>query len=172
MKKKILYVVKLITTLGLVLYFLDHINLRESLAVLKKTNLPIFFAAILITAISWYLSAIRWRAVLGVMSVKIPAAKLFFINLIGTFYGIVLPGGKLSGDAISAHRFTKSYGGEADNKKYFFSALVDRIMGLLTIAVFLSLYFLAHRPIIKILGDQTMLLGFIVIALTVIGILG
>ncbi len=171
MKAKLIYFSKIGVTLGLLAYFLTKVNLRDSYVAIKAADPKLFLFAIVITVISWYLAAIRWSAVLGLMQTQASASQLFRINLIGTFYSMVLPGGKLAGDAMSAHRFTKYQSQGGYSKKYFLSVVMDRFFGMLGIFIFLGFYLLARRSGVSALGRQEWLVGLITVTLAGLGLL-
>lgn len=170
MRKNFSYLFKIAVTAGLIWYFLGKINIRDSLAAAKEANLPIFFGALLLTAASWFLSALRWRKILSFADIVVSPFKLFLYNLIGNFYGIVLPGGKVSGDVMCAYRFTKDAGEDGNGRKYFLSVFADRFLGMLTMSLFLSVYFIFGHPIIQIFGGYTTVIALLVVGGSIIGL--
>jgi glycosyltransferase 2 family protein len=170
-KKYITYIVKLGITALLIWYFLGKINIIESFGVLVNTNIAVFIFSLFVVGVSWFFNAMRWRYILKMVHIDVSPWKLYLYNLIGNFYGIVLPGGKLSGDLMCAYRFTKDQGEENERKKYFLSVFADRFSGMLVMLIFFSLYFVFGVGITTaVFEESTWLVGVLVIILSIGGL--
>lgn len=177
MKKYVSYVIKGAITGGLILFFLRSIDISASIEALTHTNGAYFFFSLLVVFIGWIFTALRWKLLLQMMDVHVRVQKLFLYNLVGNFYGIVLPGGKVSGDIMCAYRFTKEEQRERGgvpigsiNKKYFFSVIGDRLLALVSMVMMLAVYFIVSHPAVRIFEGYQTGIGIVVIAGALLGL--
>ena len=150
---------------------LKKIDTASLWTALKNADPWLFAAAVGLSALSWIMSAIRWQEVLRVMNAKVSWPILFSANITSIFYSMILPGGKVSGDAISAYRITRRFGAAGNKTAYVFSVIMDRIFGVLTFLIFLSLYFIFNEPTIYVLGGQKFVAGLMAIVGAIVGAL-
>jgi len=172
MKKAALFLLKFATTVGIVWFLFQKVDFASAWEAVRSVSLKYFLLGFTISAFSWYLNSVRWSKLLEIAGIQVSAFKLFLYNLIGNFYSIILPGGKLTGDAVCAYRFTKDFSEPESRGKYFISVFIDRFLGVYTIVFLLSLFFIFQHPIIYIFGESTaLLLGAIMVSITVGGLI-
>ncbi|MDD5547596.1 MAG: lysylphosphatidylglycerol synthase transmembrane domain-containing protein [Candidatus Pacebacteria bacterium] len=168
MKKTILYFLRIVLTAAVVWYFFQKINLEKSFEAVKQADFLIFLSALAVSLIAWIFNSLRWRQIFLAANINMPAKKLFLYNLVGVFYGVVLPGGKLTGDAVCAHRLTEDNSENGYDKRYFLSILMDRAIGMLTMIFFVSVYFIFKKPFYN-LGWQSDAFGYFLLAADLLG---
>lgn len=135
MRAKIFFLLKIVATVGLVAYLFTKIDARRVYAALLLADWRFVALSFVSSVTAWYFSAWRWRTLLDPQGSELSVSKLLTFNLIGNFYGMVLPGGKLSGDAMGAYRLSGSVQNIA-TEKIFTSLVADRLFGFLTIIFF------------------------------------
>lgn len=140
MRAKIFFLLKIVVTVGLVAYLFTKIDARRVYATLFLADWRFIAPSFVSSVTAWYFSAWRWRTLLDPQGSELSALKLFIFNLVGNFYGMVLPGGKLSGDAMGAYRLSGSVQ-NITTEKIFTSLIADRLFGFLTIIFFDGLLF-------------------------------
>ena len=130
-----------------------------------------FLLAAFLLGISWWINSLRWGALLEVFNVKIKFSRLFLYNLVGAFYGIVLPGGKITGDLVRAYQITRDHQGEREIKnQIFLLSFVDVGMGMLGYVIFASIFFIIGHPSVNYLGSNSFIVGGILLLMMVIGL--
>jgi len=117
--------------IGLFLYILIKLNLKEVFKQIAETNK--FYLLIAVFLVSFYLffQTLKWHILARKQGMKIPFLESFKINIISDFYGLVTPG-KL-GSVIRAS-YLKKY---ADVGKGLSNFVIDKVLDLG------SLFFLA-----------------------------
>jgi uncharacterized protein (TIRG00374 family) len=168
MKKIAIYCLKISFTLFFIWYFLQKIDLRSALDAIQGSSPFLFLLALGFVAVSWIFTALRWRTILSSIGINVTGVRLFVYNLIGNFYGIILPGGKVTGDLMSAYRLTNGESGNYYRTKYFLSMLADRFLGMFIMVIILSFYFVFSSPVISVFGNNALFLGAVFVG----GVLG
>ena len=131
--RKLNIILKILTSFGLVSWFIYSSELDgiES-ALLSVSQSPllivglivIFFAALLVNTIKWFLLLRSYTI-----------GTLFTFTLIGIYYSLVLPG-QIAGEAVKAYKLGK---GRKDAEQIAASVIIDRLtgfIGLLIVGVF------------------------------------
>ncbi|PIT92427.1 MAG: hypothetical protein COU08_02430 [Candidatus Harrisonbacteria bacterium CG10_big_fil_rev_8_21_14_0_10_42_17] len=168
MKKSLAYIARLVVTIGLLVVLVKHINVKEVLAIVKNVNSGWFIVALGVGVGGLVVNAMRWREILKASKVEIPIMTVLRCNLVGVFYGIILPGGKVTGDTISAYRLIKDTGGKDDIKKYIISIVADRFVGVFAILSVIFSFFIINHPSTLLFKEQKDIVG-IGLALLIVG---
>lgn len=165
MKSKPFFVFKIAVSAALVWLLATKIDFSEFAADFLKINPLYFLGAILAMAAVWLLNSERWRILLDVFSLKDKTRRLFLYVLAGMFYGIVLPGGRVSGDLVRAYQISRDQSGDGQAKRQaFLSVFLDRGIGFAIFAVFAGFYFILGHPASEYLGYQPVFLTFGILA--------
>jgi glycosyltransferase 2 family protein len=170
MKKWAMYGLKIAITVGLLTILIANINTEETLKELQKVNLQWFAAAVGVGIIGIAFNALRWQRLLRLDGIHVRILRVLHYNMIGIFYSIVLPGGKLTGDAFSAYRLMRDNKEKGFHKEYFLSLIADRFLGVLSIFILLSVYVIVSPDTFAVLGIHTLTISTIVLAITLGGI--
>jgi uncharacterized protein (TIRG00374 family) len=89
------------------------------------------------------LSAIRWQILLRVQGIQLSWGRVFLLTLIGVFFNFFIPGGT-GGDVVKIYYLLKETPGK--RSLALLSVLVDRILGLLGLAVLAAVLLGAQWP--------------------------
>ena len=126
LKNKLLNVLKIVISAGMLAYVLLTVNLRDlGYAILVARWEYLILAAILAIG-GVALRAVRWRALLRALGIVVPLGRLVKLYFVGTFFNIFLPTG-FGGDAIrmiELARYSKQ------TPEAIGTVLVDRATGL------------------------------------------
>jgi uncharacterized membrane protein YbhN (UPF0104 family) len=102
-----------------------------------RAKLPVVLGLFVLYLFSTFIWAVRWRALLGLARVKVPALELWKITLQAQAGGILLPGG-VAGDALRI-AYVREHAPDAPLAKLMASILADRVVGLVTLALLATL---------------------------------
>lgn len=171
MSKNLIYLLKIAATAVLIWFLLSKIDLSRFFSEMRNVSLGSFLLAIFLSGISWWINSLRWGALLEIFNVKIKSSRLFLYNLVGAFYGIVLPGGKITGDLVRAYQIARDHQGEREIKnQIFLISFIDVGMGLLGYVIFAALFFIIGQQSINYLGPGSLIIGGILLLMAVLGL--
>lgn len=171
MQKYITFSLKLGITALLVWLLFRNVDLATFWVELRKISFGYLLVSIAFMAIAWWLNTVRWRVLLEIFTISMPTYKLFIHNLVSIFYSFVLPGGKLTGDAVRAYQIAKTHDGDRMQKKQLvLITVLDRGIGLLGLLVLTSIYFIIGHSAGEVLGVAQIPLIIITIIATLLGL--
>ena len=171
MLKNLIYLLKIAATAILIWFLLSKIDLPRFFSEMRNVDIDSFLLAVLLSGIGWWINSLRWGALLEIFNVKIKSPRLFLYNLVGIFYGIVLPGGKITGDLVRAYQIARDHRGEREMKnQIFLLSFVDVGMGLLGYVIFAGIFFIIGHPSINYLGSSSFIIGAILLLMAVLGL--
>lgn len=127
LRKKAVYALKILLTLGLLSILLMQTDLTQIYHTFSQLSATAILLALLLTFSALWVGAIKWHLLLP----DYAATLLFKLNLIATYYAIVLPG-QLVGEVVKAYRLGK---GRLDAEHIAASVVIDKITGLLGILI-------------------------------------
>ncbi len=139
-KKKIWFVLKLIVSMGLLLYLITGVQFASVLLQWEQANIYFLFFGGIVYLISIFVVAFRWKVTLSAMDIEVPLRNVFSIYFMGFFFNNFLPS-SAGGDIMRIYYIT----GKTQNKTGAFSSVfVERLLGFFTLVFFglLSLFFL------------------------------
>ena len=123
--------VKFLIAAAVIIWFFRNQG-HDLLSEVDKFNFLVLLPALLLTLLSTWVSAIRWRDLAESSGISLTPGKAFSLTMQGMFFSLVIPGGAIGGDvvkmaALSAHirPGTRTEG--------FFSILMDRLVGMLAL---------------------------------------
>lgn len=126
MKKKITLIVKITVSLGLIVYALRSVDI---FAILKAMESAIFYfilIALLLIAIGFIISALRWQILLKAQHIDISKFQLIKYYLVGSFFNNFLPT-TIGGDIMRTYDVSKTSKSLAQS---FAVIIVERLSGL------------------------------------------
>lgn len=171
MSKTLIYFLKVAATILLIWFLLSKIDLLRFFSEMRNVGPDSFLLAIFLSGIAWWINSLRWGALLEIFNVKIKSSRLFLYNLVGVFYGIVLPGGKIAGDLVRAYQIARDHQGEREMKnQIFLLSFIDVGMGLLGYVIFAGTFFIIGHPSINYLGPSSFIIGAILLLMTALGL--
>lgn len=140
MKKKLVFLGKLVVSLGLIIYLATLIDWPRAITTIRSANLPLLLLAPFISLISFLIAGgVRWRLILLDNGVDFPLWQAFRGYLLGLFYGTFLPG-VLGGDAVRVAvcvQRTKCSVGTATA-----AVLLERVSGVVSLFTILFMVYL------------------------------
>lgn len=129
--QKIKIILKLLFASCLIYWFLHKNDLSKISASIASLPLYIYLFAVALIFLAVLLNSAKWLIILRGYNL----IKLFELNLIGQYYGLILPG-QLLGDGAKAYILSKD---KIDTEEIWVSVFFDKvtgIIGLLLVGVF------------------------------------
>ncbi len=165
-----LKLVRVAISVGLLGYLLSKVESSEVISTLAKAD-PLWLGlAIAMLAIGKIIIGTRWRLLIEAQGVKIRLTSLISSILIGMFFGSVLPT-KIGGDVVRAYDVTEK--SDASIAYGLGSVVIDRILGVLGLALFAAFTLLLARgafpdsgayalPVVAVLIFATTMLAILI----------
>ncbi len=133
LKKAVLTTLQVAVTLGLLWFVFHDPKVRAEMAdALTHANPIWILGGVLAYGLVELLTAWRWQLLLRVQGITLSWARVFLLMLIGVFFNFCIPGGT-GGDVVKIFYLLKETPGQRGVA--MLSVLVDRILGLLGLAV-------------------------------------
>ncbi|MEI7835561.1 MAG: lysylphosphatidylglycerol synthase transmembrane domain-containing protein [Planctomycetota bacterium] len=107
-----------------------HDGLASSLRHVRH-SLPLVGLAVLVTLVSYFLTALRWRALLGLQDIRIGPWEALRLTFLGMFFNIVVPG-TVGGDLVKAYYAARHAQAKGS---VLVSVIIDRALGLLMLTI-------------------------------------
>ena len=129
MKDKLLNVLKVVVSLGLIVYIFTRPTIRYADwgAILAGVRLWPWLVALVIYFIAISLNVLKWQYLLRTLAVQVPYLALYRNNLVGLFFAN-LPLSMVGGDIARGWDLARST--EGRTAEVAVSVLVDRLIGL------------------------------------------
>jgi len=122
----------LLPIIGLVAFFLYiylfRVDIPAIIATAQRTDLTLFFAAILISLAEVFFYAVSWRTLINFLSVKISVIKSYLYIWYGIFMDIIIPAESISGEVSRIYLVTKEQSGTSG--KVVASLITQRLLGM------------------------------------------
>jgi hypothetical protein len=98
------FFLRLAASAALLVLIFRFVDLSAVFGVLRTADIPLILAGIAVHFASLFLATKRWHLFLGALIGRpIRYRAALALNLVGNFYGTVIPGGLIVGDAIKAY---------------------------------------------------------------------
>ncbi len=125
-RDRILNILKVAISLGVLALFLRQVDVEEVLRLLQEMQWLPFLAALALFLSGSFVRAYRWGVLVWALGVEASWWRLVKLYLVGTFFNQFLPTG-MGGDAVKMYELSR-----ADHKAAaaISSVLVDRFLGL------------------------------------------
>ncbi len=133
MNRTALLLVKLVLSIGLLVYLLRSVDLSDVFRHVIEGRQSLFAVAILIYAIVVLLSTVRWKILLDALGGSPGFKKLWQSYMVATFFNNFLPS-NVGGDVVRVRDAARSAGSHTASLTV---AVLDRVIG------FVALYFIA-----------------------------
>lgn len=125
-RKQLFNVLKIVISLGLLIFIFSTIDLPAFLEVVRRANPWWLLTALAMMMLGVVIRAWRWQILLDAIGVRVPLAELTNIYFIGFLFNNLLPSG-LGGDAIRIVELSRHAEHISDAVT---SVVVDRFLGL------------------------------------------
>jgi uncharacterized protein (TIRG00374 family) len=116
--------IKIVISLGLLAYTMHLVDWRNGLALVPRANIALMILAVVFLTLERVVSVVKWLLLLRVKEPSISFWRLFIINYVGGFWGLILPS-SVSADIVRGYYLSRTAAGLAVTVT---SMLVDRIM--------------------------------------------
>ena len=136
-KKLLLTLVKLVVSIGLILYVFSKIDTQSTFRILKSISPINLILGFLLVLLSKIIASYRLLSYFRIIQIPIKAQTNLQLYFLGMFYNLFLPGG-IGGDAYKAY-ILKKQNPQSSSKRTIAVLVLDRISGLFalfTIGVF------------------------------------
>jgi len=134
--------VRLLITIGILAYLASNIDMGEAARAVISIR-PGYLAGVLaLVAIDRMVMILRWILLLRASGVAIEASRAASIFLVSSFVGSFLPSG-IGGDAARAYGLSRA---NATGSEALASVVVDRLLGIVSLALMGGVGLLAWRP--------------------------
>ncbi|MDD5482120.1 MAG: lysylphosphatidylglycerol synthase transmembrane domain-containing protein [Kiritimatiellae bacterium] len=166
MKTRIGQILKIVLSILLMVWLMAAIDWRNSLQLALKADLTMMFMAVVLLTVERVLSVIKWRMFLTVKGSKITFWRLFIINYVGGFWGLILPS-SVSADIVRGFYLSKA---TADIDLTISSMAADRFIAgvsLVFVACFGGWY-AGYQPGLRHLHSLTFVIALITAAAVVL----
>ncbi|MDO9542764.1 MAG: lysylphosphatidylglycerol synthase transmembrane domain-containing protein [Kiritimatiellia bacterium] len=107
MSIRVKQLLKVVLSLALLAYLIRLIDWRSSLQLALRANPLMMIIAIALLTLERVLSVLKWRLFLTVRGSKITFWRLFIINYVGGFWGLILPS-SVSADIVRGFYLSKA----------------------------------------------------------------
>lgn len=129
MRRRLVNLLRVVISLGLLAFLLAQVGLRETWASLQGANLGYLLAVFLLYLATIALRSYRWRIFLNAQGVQASLPKLASLCLIGVFFNLVLPTG-FGGDVVRVYELSQYSSRTASSITTVF---MDRLSGFLAL---------------------------------------
>lgn len=139
----------LLPVLGLLAFFLYlyifNVDIITIIATAQRTNLSIYFLAIVAVILETFFFALSWRSLLNFLSVKISVVKSFLYVWFGIFMDILIPAESITGEISRIYLVTREQNGASG--KVVASLVAQRLtsMGIGIVSLFIGIFALFMR---------------------------
>ena len=160
------FILRALTSIILLASFFYFIGFEKILNEISKTILSLFILALAIENLGVFISARRWQIILEEKNVYLKFGEALCLYYMGSFFNSMMPS-SFGGDFIKAYKL-----GKTTNAKYSFSSvMVDRISGLIGVAIiaFISIiFFHSYLPSNVILISLLIIFSFLLLFILLI----
>ncbi|MDJ0596103.1 MAG: lysylphosphatidylglycerol synthase transmembrane domain-containing protein [Pleurocapsa sp. MO_226.B13] len=163
-KKTILIILKLVSSIALILWVIRKTQLSEVIQALKEANIYFLLGAFVLYSGSYYLRTYRWQILLKTKGIKASNIYLYQSYIVGIFFSNFLPS-IVGGDAVRIYDIWRL---EPNKSISVSTVIVDRILGLLVLIAFAGGVLLFTPQVSSLLNPYYsylwLLLGIVIVA--------
>jgi len=129
MRHRLLNLLRIVISLGLLIFLLAKVGMRETWESLQGANVGYLLAVFLLYLLSIVLRSYRWRIFLNAQGVRASLPKLISLYLIGVFFNLMLPSG-FGGDVVRIYELSQHSSRTASSITTVF---MDRLSGFVAL---------------------------------------
>jgi uncharacterized protein (TIRG00374 family) len=145
MKKILIFSLKIIVTVGLVLWLIERVDWGSVVAKLQTVSIPLLLLYAVLQLVGNVISAKKWQTIASFKGLQFSLKDGFFTYLAGSFINNFLPS-TIGGDTYRALWLAEKSGAKAASIS---TVVFDRFIGLWTIALMALLFSPVLFPYIK-----------------------
>jgi uncharacterized protein (TIRG00374 family) len=132
MRKILLFILKISFSLGIILLLFLKADINRLYQTVVGSNYWYFLLAFVVTFLTLYLAALRWKILLRRFTNHILLFELFRFICLSLFYNFFVPGG-FAGDIIRGYKCKNHY---LSSTQGIASVFVERLIGLASFGIF------------------------------------
>ena len=159
--------VRILVTLGLLLYIVLKINIREVTHTLQDVNLAYVLGAFVLSVTVNVLYSNIWKLVLGAQGISVPFPRLLTLQYIGLFFNNFMPT-VMGGDVIKAYQLSRYTTKSMDSAS---SVLVTRLVSYYALLLIATVSLLAGGSRTVLPTSAAFLLTFLTFGSTLVFLL-
>lgn len=149
-------------SVAVVVYLIRFLDWSAVASLLRDGSLYRLWPGPLILLVGLVMAANRWRLVLAALGIALRSSSALYLYLVGTFYGVMLPG-VLGGDAVRVALCAARQRGAVS--RVLASVAIERGLGLCGVALVGSLGVLALNDALRRkLGSEALLIAPTIVA--------
>ncbi len=126
MKDKVMFIIRLTISIGLLLWLFHKTDVKEVLFVLKNFSFKYWCFALFLMIIGQTISAWRWMIVASSVGINIPFRLFWLYYFVGCYFNLFLPG-SITGDVVKGYFISQN---NFSKLKVGYSIVGERIFGL------------------------------------------
>lgn len=126
MKNKILFIVRLSISLGLLLWLFHKADVRKVLFILKNFSFSHWFLALFLMIVGQSICAWRWKVIASAVEIRAPFRLFWAYYFVGCYFNLFLPG-SITGDIVKGYLIAQN---DFSKLKVGYSIVGERIFGL------------------------------------------
>lgn len=129
MRHKLVTVLKIVVSLGLIAYLLSRVGLSQVVEAMRSasTNYPYLLIALVLYFGAIVVGSVKWQILLNAQGMEVPLGNLLSYTFVGLFFGNFLPT-NVGGDLVRGYDLARDTRLPAEAA---ISVLVDRMVGLI-----------------------------------------
>jgi hypothetical protein len=162
-RNRIVNLLKVGVSLGVLAYLVSKIDLREVFQLLREMDWLPFLVALLLFLAGSLVRAYRWGVLVWALGVRVSWWRLVALYFVGAFFSLFLPTG-VGGDAVKMYELSQD---EHKAAAAISSVLVDRFLGLF---VLFALALLALLGGYRLVSPEVRLLIAVVFVGSLVGV--
>ena len=128
----VLTVARWVVSLGLIFWIMRSANVAEVFSAIRSVDLMLLVLAYSLHIVGYYVSALRWRVLLGAQGVVASVAYLIKAYMVSAFFNNFLPS-TIGGDVVRAYDSWRVGTTKAGALSVI---IVDRLLGLMALVLF------------------------------------
>lgn len=130
MKKHFNFFIKLGVSIFLIVFIFSKVSFSDIFKILQSFNLFYILISLFFVILCYIINSIKWKMLLDYFGFRKRFFSLFKLNLIAIFYGLVLPGGQITGEAVKCFKIIKRNNGNGKGR-LIITVLMDKITGFI-----------------------------------------
>ncbi len=165
MRDKLITLLKIVVSLGLIAFVFSRIHLEQVLVQLGRAQPLLFILALAFFIVAIVVNGAKWQVLLRAQGVQVPFGAVLRFIFVGFFFNLFLPAG-VGGDVMRGFGLARYTDRAADAAV---SVIVDRVIGLMgymttaVVAAIVAVNFTGHTELRQV--EWVAMIALVVLAL-------
>jgi len=135
-KKSVLYIIKLIISIGLILFLLFKTDVESLLRAVSQIDISLFIIAVIIGSLTILIRSYKWQLLLDIQGAKLSLRYVVAITYMSLFFNNFAPG-SIGGDVFKVHKTMKD---SVFKSGAISSIIMERLTGLVMLFFMVLLF--------------------------------